>query len=914
MTTALLQTKFYIPAQRPYHVARPQLVERLEAGLAQGCSLTLISAPAGYGKSTLLVEWIQASGMPVAWLTLDGNDNEPARFLAYLVASLQQIFPELGQAVSSRLQRSELPVLSSLMTLLINDLSRERSGQEEDDGRFLLVLDDFQSILAPTVLEAVDFLLAQQPPQMHVAILSRQDPALSLSRIRGRGLVSELRQNDLRFSLEESSTFLVRAMGLDPSQEEIATLADRTEGWIAGLQLAALSMQGLDPVERSRFIARFSGRYHFILDYLTDEVLRRQPESRQRFLLQTAILDQMSGPLCDAVLGLGTSRTGEQAGEMQSLAILEELDHGNLFLVPLDDERHWYRYHKLFVELLRARLQETWPDRVPELHRRAATWYEKNGFMAAAVNHSMLCGDMAEAAEVVQRAITSFDTWSQVEVASLLGWLEALPPEVRQNRPWLRLFYARATYLTGQPEASRKAQEELEEWLATNPDAAGARQVAGLVRADRTSYAVVGGDVRESIVYAQSALEHLPEEEAISRMRAYAILGLAQSRAGDILVAQQAFTRAIEMAQEMGVPLATVPLLCNLAENHIMAGELGQAEQLGRRAVELGTVEGRQLAVVGYGHLEVGKVLYQRNDLEAAEKHHATALRLLSQGGITESFGNVHGELAVTRQALGKPAEALAVAQEGVRVARESRIGRLLVLAQAFRARVWLAQGDLDSAVAWARTYQELGATEYLREVEELALARVMIASGKPGEAIPLLEKLLGAAGAAGRYSRVLEAGVLLALATQAQGDTGKALDFLGRSLELAEPEGYVRVYLDEGFRMAELLRSAARQNLSPAYVTRLLAAFEGLTTKPVQEIPRGQPPVYVEPLTDREEDVLRLLAEGLSNKEIAGRLYLSPNTVRSHTYNLYSKLAVHSRLQAVTRARELGLLASNDS
>ena len=913
VTTTMLQTKLYVPPLRPGDVARDALIQRLDGGFQRGCSLTLISAPAGYGKTSIMVQWLKLVGLPVAWLSLDENDNEPARFAEYLVAALQTVDPAIGSSISQRLQAPKIPALSALMTALINDITAIRGTMAGAAPEILLVLDDYQTISSPEIHAAVDFLLAQQTPGLHLAILTRQDPPLSLSRLRGRGLLSELRQADLRFTTEEATKFLRSSMGVYPAPEEIASLNESTEGWITGLQLAALSMQGLDADQRGQFIDNFSGKHHFILDYLTDEVLKRQPSQRQTFLLRTSILDQMCAPLCQAVLG--EELPGQDLDPVLVQNILIEMDHDNLFLVPMDDERLWYRYHHLFAELLRARLHEKWPDQLPGLHQRAAAWYEENGFMDLAVGHAMQVGDPEYAAAVVERAVRSFSTWSKVEIVTLLAWLEAIPQLVWESRPWLRLFAARAYYLTGQPERSKQVQESLARWLEANPDAPSAEPIAGLVRADRASYAVVSGDVRQSIRYAESAIEHLPAEDATSRMRAYAILGLAHSRAGSIESGRQAFMKAIDSARALGIPLATVPLLCNLAEIHIMAGKLGDASRASRQALESGAVDERPLAVNGFAYLQLGKILYQRNQLSDAESHLTTALGLIGQGGITESFGNIHAELALVKQAQGQEEEARSLVQQGVSIARQGNIQRLLTLALAYQARIWLSQGNLNKATKWARDYRRHQPTQYLRDFEDLTLARIMLAAGEAASAKALLDGMLVAADSAGRYGRVIEITAILALVADAGSDSNSALRFLARSLELAEAEGYIRVYLDEGPPMVALLNQAVRQGILPEYATRLLLAFEQETTSTgpgQEEASRSPAALLVEPITKREMEVLQLISEGLTNREIARQLVLSPNTIRTHTYNLYGKLGVHSRLQAVTRARELNLLDSS--
>jgi LuxR family maltose regulon positive regulatory protein len=930
LAAPLLRTKLYIPPLRPHLVSRPRLIRWLDEGLRMGRRWTLVSAPAGFGKTTLVSAWLQPPSTPdaadrsasqaraFAWLSLDAGDNDLARFFTYLVAALQKAGEGVGQSVQNMLEAPQLPPAESLLTALINDIAAAAFP-------LLLVMDDYHTITELAVHEAVEFLLERLPPQVHVAIITRHDPPLALSRFRGRGQVTEVRQGDLRFTPEEAATFLNQSMNLGLSASEIAALEGRTEGWIAGLQLAALSMQGRDAESTAQFIAGFSGRYHFILDYLTDEVLRRQPEPVQRFLLQTCILERMCGPLCDAVMDSETEQRAPSVAPLPSppsdldspllgQSILEHLQHANLFLVPLDDERKWYRYHHLFAELLRGRLQESQPHQVPELHRRAATWFEQNGLDLEAIHHALATKDFMLAADVIGRAINKISAWSRTDVATLLGWLTALPDDVMRSRPWLRLYHSRMLFATGQWEVTKQILQELEQWLQDNPTVPDTEDVSRLVIADWASYAVVRGEIRQAADFAHRLLARIPKDDAIGQIRGISILGMAHSRAGDVSKAHRAFSQAIDIALAADMGFIAVPFLCNLVDIQIAQGQLGRAIQTSERAMQQGIVDGVRLPVVGFVGLGLGKILYERNDLRAAEGHLLDGIELLSRGGIGEVFGNMHAVLAQVKQAQGDDEGAQTVSQKAVQIAQRGNIPRLVILTSAYQARVWLTQGKLDLAARWAHDYRGIGATEYLREFEDLTLARVLLAQGEPDETLTLLEAMLIPAEAARRMGCVIEILALRALAFQALGDMSRALDALGQALKLAQPEGYVRVFLDEGEPMATLLRQAASRGIVPEYASRLLAAFEtparderpevGETSSPVV-----RPSLLVEPLTDREIEVLLLLAEGFSNSEIAQQLFISLPTVKSHTRNIYGKLGVHSRKQAVAQARTLGIL-----
>jgi LuxR family maltose regulon positive regulatory protein len=901
MATPLLTTKLFVPPIRPDWVPRPHLMARLDAGLHH--KLTLISAPAGSGKTALASAWLsrlrvpeQAGSTPrdVAWLSLDEGDDDPARFFAYLLAALATVEPSLGQDLRPGLQAPQLPPIDSLVTALINELAARPRP-------LMLALDDYHTLDDLAIHEALGLLVERQPASLHLVIVTRHDPPLPLSRLRARGQLTEIRQDDLRFSPEEAAQFLNESMGLELAPSQVGLLAARTEGWITGLQLAGLSMQGRDPDDLARFIGGFSGRYHFLLDYLTDEVLSRQPEPIQAFLLHTSILDRLCAPLCDDLLADWWPRSLDH----QSADILDRLQRANLFLSPLDDEHRWYRYHALFGELLRARLQETQPERVPELHRRAAAWYEKQGQGAEAVQHALASQDHELAAAVIERTITRSSTWSRADTALVHRWLEALPGEAMRDRPWLRLFASRTLYIAGRPELAVRKLEALETWLHRHPEVPEADRLAALVTVDRASYAVVLGEVQQARTLARQALDGAPEDDPIARFRLPAILGMAALRAGDVVEAQEAFSSALDIALEAGLGFAALPFYCNLVETLIMQGQLRQAMRTCREAARLSTVGGEPILSGGFLGLELAKILYEWNDLDAAEQHLREGLDLLARGGISESFGNMHAILAQVKQAQDDEAAALDAARRAVESAQRDGIPRLHILALAYQARIWLAQGRHDLAADWARDYGRLGDTEYVREFEDLTLVRVLLAQNEPAQALAWLDRMLAPALDAGRRGAAIEIQALQAMANYALDRPDPALAALEQGLTLAEPEGYVRLFLDLGPPLVALLKAAGSRGIAPRYVGQLLAALEPATpSRPVEE---RQP--LVEPLTDRELEVLQLLAEGLSNREIGRHLFVSLPTVKSHTRNLYGKLDVHSRAQAVARARALGIL-----
>jgi LuxR family maltose regulon positive regulatory protein len=620
-----------------------------------------------------------------------------------------------------------------------------------------------------------------------------------------------------------------------------------------------------------------------------------------------------------------------------SQATLEYLQRANLFVVPLDDERRWYRYHRLFGELLRARLQEPSLSILPdeggmgsstlmggtrELHRRAAAWYDQNELPADAVHHALATQDYDLAADVIERAVTRAGTWSRVDVAVFTRWFNALPEDVARTRPWLQLFISRVFYVTGQQEATERALQYVTAYLRDNPSVPDAERILDLVAADRASYAAMRGDVHQAISLARQILARLPAENTAMRVRMASILALAHFRAGDMDEAGRVFSEAIAAATAIGISFAAVPLVCNLAEVRFVQGRLRQAADICEQAMQMGTVDGVPISVTGYADIELGKVLYEQNDLQGAERHVSEGLERLARGGTPDSFGNGYAMLARAKQALGDDRAALAAIQHALQVAQDSDISRVIHLMSACQARIWLAQGQLGQAVRWADEYRQVGATEYLREVEDLTLARVLLAQKASAEALALLDGLLSPAEDAGRLGCVIEIQALRALALRAQGDENAALDALARALALAEPEGYVRVFLDEGEPMETLLLALSGKrstvsdrtsNVSRDYLGRLLETFGSLrsSTQPPGPKPgTHQPVALVEPLTDRELEVLHFLAERLTNPEIARRLFISLPTVKTHTRNIYGKLGVHSRKQAVAHARALGILS----
>ncbi len=914
MSTPILATKLYLPRPRPKVVLRPRLIERLdEEGLNR--TMTLICAPAGFGKTTLISEWIAGWDRPAAWLSLDGGDNDPTRFVAYLVAALQTVAPNIGEGVLGLLQSPQPPPTQSILTVLLNEISAIPND-------FVLVLDDYHVIDARAVDDALAFLIEHLPPRMHLVVATREDPNLPLSRLRVRGQLSELRATDLRFAPTEAAEFLRGVMGLELSEEDIGALETRTEGWIAGLQLAALSMRGREDVPN--FIRAFAGDNRYILDYLVEEVLQRQPERVRSFLLQTSILDRLSGPLCDAV-------TDQEEGN----ARLETLERGNLFVVPLDDKRHCYRYHHLFADVLSAHLMAEQPDQVSTLHRRASEWYEHNGSAADAIRHALAAEDFVRAAGLVELAVPAMRRSRQE--ATLLGWLKALPDEVVHVRPVLSVDYAGALLQGGELEGVDARLQDAERWLDTTadlrarPDVPAAamvvvdeeefRRLPGAIAVLRAGQALARGDVPETVTYARRALDLVPEDDYFRRGAAAALLGLASWARGDLEAAHRSYADGMASLQKAGNISDAVGGALALADIRIAQGRLRKAMRTYERALQLATEQGDPV-MRGTADMYVGmsELHRERDDLHAATQH---LLRSKEQGEHTGFPQNPYRwRVAMARilEAQGDLDGALDLLHEAERLYVSDFFPNVRPIA-ALKARMWVAQGRLGEALGWAReqglsAHDDLG---YLREFEHSTLARVLLARYKSDreehsihEAIGLLERLLQAAEEGERTGRVIEILVLQALAHEAQGDSPSALVPLERALTLAEPEGYVRVFVDEGRPMAQLLSEAAAHGIMPDYTARLLAVFEAEEHKSADEshLPPALPAQsLIELLSQRELEVLRLIAQGLSNREISERLFLAVITVKGHNRNIFRKLQVRRRTEAVARARELGLM-----
>jgi len=897
----LLTTKLYIPATRPALIWRTRLTARVHEGLRY--PLTLIAAPAGFGKTTLIGEWRAGQGreIPLAWVSLDGDDNDPIRFLTYLVAALETLKAGIGERALTLLRSLPPQPQKAVLTTLLNDLGTLPTP-------FGLVLDDYHVINAQVVHDAIAFILDHLPPQMHLIISSRADPPLGLARMRANHLLTEIRADDLRFTHDEIAMFMNQVMEQNLSATEIAALAARTEGWIAGLQLAALSLR--DRADVTNFIAAFAGSHRYVVDYLTEEVLRQQPESIQSFLLFTSTWGRISGPLCDAVTG----RLGSQA-------VLEHLERANLFTLRLDDAHRWYRYHHLFAEMLRSRLRQTTPDRVPELHRRASAWYEGQGLGAEAVGHALAGQDFERAARLVEGSANA--TWVRGEVTTLRGWLEALPKGLVGKRPRLGLLHAWALLLTGQSTAVDPLLSEIERRLdghlertagapATDtsdesaPRPAEVRGWRGEIAAIRARIARLHDDLPRSIDLCRLALKDLPPQDLALRGVVTLNLGIAYRHNGNLAAAAEALIEAAGISDPGGT--AMLAALSQLADIEAEQGHLRQAAGTYRRALDKAGGRGeRRVPTAAWAAVGLGEVMRQRDELDAAAQYVLEGVELAKQWGNADGLAWAHLHTARLYATQGRSAEASDALAEAVQVIRHTRVSPwTLAQVTAYQARWWIEHGDIVAAGRWAR---ERGVSvedelTYLRAQEHLALARLLIAERNPDGALRLLGRLLGLVETAALVGTAIEALGLQGLALQAQGKTPHALIALTRALSLAEPEGYIRIFVDEGTPMATLLRHADSRGVASPYVRTLLGAF-GDANLPN----RAGDQSLVDPLSERELEILRLLASGLSAPEIAETLVIAVGTARNHVKNIYGKLDAHNRVQAVERARRLRVL-----
>ncbi|HLE51982.1 MAG TPA: LuxR C-terminal-related transcriptional regulator [Anaerolineales bacterium] len=888
MATSILATKLFIPPPRPKIVLRPRLIERLNEGLHR--KLTLISAPVGYGKTTMLSEWIPQSERCVTWVSLDDGDNDPVRFWAYFIAALQMLDAKIGRNALALLQTPLLPPFEAILTILLNEIAAFPDN-------FALVLDDYHVIdaklvdAATSVDDALTFLLEHLPPQMHLVITSREDPSLPLARLRARDQLTELRAADLRFTPAEAAEFLNQVMGLNLSAEDIATLENRTEGWIAGLQLAALSTRGREDVHE--FIRDFAGDNRYIVDYLVEEVLQRQSERVRSFLLQTSILDWLSGPLCDAV-------TDQEGGSV----LLEALERGNLFVSPLDYKRHWFRYHHLFADVLQAHLMAEQPDRVPTLHRRASEWYEHNGLEIEAFQHAAAANDVERAERLIEGE--GMPLQFRGAGAPVLNWLKSLPKIALDARPSLWVTYASTLLFGGRPAAVEQKLQAAEAALLAHKQGAEpddrSKDLVGRIASMRATLAVIQHDVETIIAQSRRALEYLHPDNMPVRTATTWTLGYAYQLQGDRAAASQAYNEVISIGKSFGDSIYTTAATINLGQLQEADNQLSMATETYRRALQLAGDPPQRMASEAF--LGLARIYYEWNDLVAAQQHGQLCAQLARQMESVSTSASYGVFLARLRLAQRDVSGAIAVLDEAEEFVRRHNFEFMMPEIAAAQVITMLHQGNLAAAAHLA-----------VKHELPISQARVHLAQGDPATALAVLEPLRQQVEAKGWEDErlkvmVLQAIALHAVALRANGEMDRAVKVLGDALALAEPGGFIRIFVDEGQSMAYLLNETLNRGIAPNYVQRLLTAFPfDETEQAISSQTQAPKSELDEPLSQRELEVLRLIAQGLSNREISERLFLALNTVKGHNRKIFGKLQVQRRTEAVARARELDLL-----
>lgn len=911
----LLTTKLYIPPTRQELVPRPRLIEQLNDGLHR--KLTLISAPAGFGKTTLVSEWVEQLRLDpkkenqidnkIAWLSLDEGENDLARFLTYLITALQMIDSSIGQQAQTVFQSQQQLLVDPILLMLVNDITQLTDPLlEESNKDFVLILDDYHVIEEPSIHQAIDFLLEHQPPQLHLVILTRIDPPLPLSRLRARNQIVEIRGSNLHFSEKEVETFLNEIMNLDLTQEEIALLETRTEGWIAGLQLAAISLQG--QANHQEFIQTFSGDNRFVIDFLLDEVLLRQPEDVRRFLLRTSVLSRICGPLCDVVVNLS-----DEESIQDGQGFLEYLDRANLFIVPMDNQRKWYRYHHLFSEVLLNRLRQTELSQLPTLHLKASQWFEDEGDQDLALHHALAAGNLERAAQLVEQ--NALDLLVHSRLTKLKKWYESLPKDLINSRSKLCIYRGWLQILIGTTEDANRCVQVTEQILCSAPlqDKAEEQEILGLIYGLKARIALKTGELGEADEFANQTLNYIIEGSPIHSHVAI-IKGLAAFWDGDLETTDLALREAVSISQKCNHRFMTVEATIWLGYIKTLRGQLHQAVKLYRDALQFADLdEKRKIPIAGSAYIGLALVEREWNNLEVAES------LLLDGFDMCNLFGNPqawHIAMAHVKNAQGNQDDAFDEIQIAEQMGAGADVAFSHLNIDIGRVRLWLSPGErnLAEAVRWAED-RGLNAEDmptFSQRIAYTTLARVLIAQGEMDKAYGLLVRLQDNAEIGGRKGDLIEILALQALSLQALDDTDQAIITLERALTLAESGGFIRIFVDEGPPMAHLLYEAATRGIAPDYVSRLLGAFR--VAEAIQAASsQTQPPEaeLIEPLSERELEVLQLIAEGLTNQEVSSRLYLSLHTVKAHTRNIYSKLGVNNRTLAVATARSLGILPS---
>lgn len=891
----LLNTKLMVPPTRSSHVQREELLQNLNR--LHEYKLGLIVASAGYGKTALISEWIAQSQSKVAWFSIDAGDNDPVRFWDYFIAAIQTVFPEIGGYTLTLLHEPQPLPIETILSTLINDLSAL-------PDLVTVVLDDYHVIDSPSIHDGLAFLVDHMPSQLRLLMTTRTDPPLPLARMRVRGQLLELRSTDLRFSPQQMRVFFTDIMGLNLTVEQIAALDSRVEGWVAGLQLAGLALQGKR--DTAEFIASFSGDHRYVLDYLGDEILDRQPEALQLFLLQTSILERLNADLCDTV----TDRVDSQE-------ILEFLERNHFFVVALDDKRQWYRYHRLFADFLHHRLRLNDPNRVSELHQRASQWYERNGLLAEAISHALASHDYERAAELVQ-SIAELLIWRRAEHNTLLGWLAALPDSIMRSYPRLYLYHAWALHLTNRmTEAEQRIQD------AENAINAGGHSpdslTTGMLAAVHSTLTGLHQQFPETLRLARKALDVLPEEAVSWRCMAAINLGVTCAYIGEVQEAVDVLSYSMDLSQEIGSSFAMLSAFWHLASLQTAQLTLSAAERTCQQLEYIAHMPGLQrFPTSGYIALLLGEISMERNDLDAAERYLLESAEQINPESFPVALLRAYVALSRVKTLQGDPEEAGHYWQLAEQLERMSRLQGRATLLSCSRARRWLEQGNLDAVENWVAENQLKLDDEfsYHREGYYLILARLYIARKVDVEkAVTLLTRMVERAQASQRTGSLIRALIVQSIAFHVSNDSQNAVKSLARALVLAEPEQPLRVFADEGPTITLLLQKVLEMqrrgqlavSISTEYAARILTVMGKSASSPATKRRTGGH--IADALSSRELEVLRLLADGLESNEIAERLFIAVDTARTHIKNIYSKLDVHSRWEAIKHAEAHSLL-----
>jgi LuxR family transcriptional regulator, maltose regulon positive regulatory protein len=890
MKEALLSTKLYVPHYRSGMVKRPRLKAQLDAGLTS--RIILISAPAGFGKTSLLSEWLSEYRGLTAWISLDKSDNDPARFLKYLMAGIQLIVPGAGKTTGTLLNSAQPGALEiePLLTSIVNELAAISE-------QIVIILDDYHVIENPSIHNTVNFLIDSLPSHIHIVISTRSDPPLPTARWRAGGQMVEIRGDDLRFSIEETRAFFTQMTGDVLSANDIDTLGEKTEGWAAGLQMAVLSMQGRKDL--SEFVRTFSGSHRYIMDYLVEEVLHRQTDEVQAFLLQTSILERLNGELCDAVTG----RTGSQQR-------LEMLENANMFLLPLDEHRQWYRYHHLFADLLQVRLHESQPLLVTALHQRAAQWYEDNDMITVAITHNLATRDFERAARLVEEVAASLVI--RGELNTLTNWSEQIPKEIIHARPGLCVNLAWTFIFAGKMSEAEPLLEQAESKIYQYDLSDELKDVLGGITAQRAFIADMRGDTDRAAELARKADVLLSRTSLLNRSVLPYVFARAYRLNGDMTRATEQLREVAEFARAAGSIMTLSVAHYDISAIWKIEGKLRQAANIYQDTLQLAAEKGaRYFGTVA--RIDAGMSDLQRewNNLDIARSQVTAAIERMKSWGNPSDLVIAYLTLSRVQQECGDLDGAVLTLEKAEQIKRNTPIFQPLgTMIETDRARLWLAQGNLAAAERWVHEHHPgKNGPLILRELEQIALAKVLLQQGKYEQTLDLLSDMEKSAEEGGRFGKLIEILVLKALAYKAKNDEGQALEALGKALHLGEPEGYIRTFIDAGTPMAEMLfafrqRSTKDSNKLPAskeYIAKLLNAFPMVQSAGTKRL--------INDLSEREKEILRLMANGMTNKQIAVELFVTAGTVKAHTANIYRKLDAANRTQAIALARELKLL-----